>query len=336
MARKKQVIKTSELTQSTGTLSLVACRLFNVLLYHSFNSLLEKNQFELPLKTVFRDMGWSGSHNYDHLKAGLTELMSHVLKWNLLLKTAHKWKACQLLGPSEIEVPQDESRAVVRWKIQEELVELLAKPDMFVKISLLLQNKFRSAHSLKLYEIALDYLGTDKLFKGQTKMIEIENWKEIFGVTDKYLKPDKSTNFPIFNRDVLKKAAKEVEKEVKIKTDIKLRRIKGRVVAVKLIFTRKDTNAGVIDIVNKNPDYLWNTLKSKELEDKQFDRSFAYKQYVKSSASEKKETERCFFNYIESTLSYIHLVEIVKKEGPESPESRNEFYDFLIKYYARK
>ena len=78
----------------------------------------------------------------------------------------------------------------------------LHNPSMYAKISLSLQNRFQSKHSLALYELFVDYFNA-KNGSGETPFISIENFRNLLG-----LKKSEYKTFKALNRDIIKKAIK--------------------------------------------------------------------------------------------------------------------------------
>jgi len=147
------------------------------------------------------------------------------------------------------------------------LKERYADPEMYAKIHLYLQNIFQSKQAFALYENCLDYFDEKKGF-GETPFIPLEKLRKIFGV-----KENEYLDFPIFNRDVVKKAAKYINKISDLYIDLKnkdqgveYKREKRKVVAVKFRIQRNKDNAIDLKFLKEKTSHSQLNLPMEEFE----------------------------------------------------------------------
>jgi plasmid replication initiation protein len=218
----RKVIKHSASIQITNTVNIFQRRLWNVLLANAYYKLPEEEYFTLHLKDLKTAIDFD-SNNCDYLKQSLIELIGCVVEWNVLGKDKQTdWKAFGLLASAKIE------DGVLTYTYARELQQMLYNPHIYARISLSIQNKLKSKHSLALYELFLDYFISDRGF-GQTPVIEIDQLRYLLGFTRNKKKPISKTNldryeeFKHFNNKVIKPSIEEINEttEINVRVDYK-------------------------------------------------------------------------------------------------------------------
>jgi hypothetical protein len=231
---KKEVIKHSSAIQISNKVNLLQRRAWNVLLANAFDDLEAVDQFSIPLKEL-RGVLRYRSHNDEYLKQLLRALMHITVEWNILRKDGNnEWGIAVLLADAQI------INGVLHYGYAPTMRRRLHNPSMYAKISLSLQNKFDSKHSLALYELFLDYFNL-KTGNGETPWILVEDFRKLLG-----LKENEYKEFKDLNKHIIKKAFKEINDKSDLFVISEYQRRGRRVIAVKFLIEKNPKN--MIDI----------------------------------------------------------------------------------------
>lgn len=198
-----EVIKHSATVQVTNTVPLLARRLWNVLLSRAYDDLPDWERVRVhrvPVGEVLEALGTT-TRNTDHLKDLLKALASTPVEWNVLGKdSVEEWGVSALLAEAKIKGGQ------VEFSYGPTLRERLHNPRLYVRISLSIQNRFASKHSLALYELCVDYLDVTR-GRGETPWITLDTYRSMMGIED-----GQYARFAQLNQRVVKASVKEVNK----------------------------------------------------------------------------------------------------------------------------
>lgn len=217
---KKEVIKHSAAIHISNKLSLLQRRAWNVLLANAFDDLNKKDQFTISLRELCDILAYD-SNDIDYIKRILKDLVGTYVEWNILEKDKKRWGVASLLAQAEI------IDSTLVYGYAPIIRERLYNPAMYAKISLILQNKFSSKHTLALYELFVDYFNI-KLGFGETPFIEIEKFRKLCG-----LKEDEYKEFKELNKFVIKKSINEINSNSDLLIKIEYKKELRKVVAVK-------------------------------------------------------------------------------------------------------
>ena len=161
MARPKkketenEVIKASAAIQIEGKITALQRRAWNVLLAHAYDELPHKERHAIRVPDLMRDLEYN-SGDQEYLKEALEALVGCKLKWNILDKDGQtEWGVAAMLAGAKI------SRGICVYDYGSILREKLYNPRMYARLSLVVQNRFKSKYSLALWENCVDYLGAD-------------------------------------------------------------------------------------------------------------------------------------------------------------------------------
>jgi plasmid replication initiation protein len=187
----------------SNTLSLLQRKISNVLLYHAYDELLIKEEHEISLKNLCSMIGYS-SHDYDSIKRALKALISTVLEWNLLADTKavreEDWNASSILASVGIR------GGVCTYSYSNRLKKLLYMPEMYGKINIAVQAKFKSNYGLALYENCIRYQNLP-----HTRWFALAMFRKLMGVPE--------TKYPIF-RDFKRRVLDKSVEEINLYSDI--------------------------------------------------------------------------------------------------------------------
>lgn len=221
---------------SSNTLTLLQRKISNVLLYHAYDALLEKERHTIAINEL-RKMICYESNDYDLLKKSIKGLISTVIEWNLLKEQEEEniWYASAILASAKID------RKYCVYSYSPEMRDLLYFPKMYARINLKIQAKFKSSYGLALYENCIRY----RKFNF-TRWFDYETFRKLMGINK-----NKYAEFRNFKRSVLNKAVDEINRISDIKISYELKKIGGDCEAIRFIInpqTNSDNNFS-----DKNP-----------------------------------------------------------------------------------
>lgn len=225
---KKEVIKHSAAVQISNKISLLQRRCWNLLLANAYDDLPNKEIYEIKIKDLSESLGFD-SKNLEYLKNSLEQITSFTLKWNILDKEGkEEWGVASILSEAKIK------DGVVSYAYSPTIRKRLYNPTMYAKINLSMQNKFDSKYTLALYELFIDYYIV-KIGRGETPYISVENMKALLGIDG-----TEYNLFKIFNRDVIKKSLKEINKKSDLNVEVVYKRTGRSVAFLKFHITEKE------------------------------------------------------------------------------------------------
>lgn len=213
-SQNKQILKKHVSAIHIGAkLSLLQRKLVNALLYNAYDELLTAREHSISASVLCEMIGFD-SKNIGYLKAALKGLMETVVEFDVMEDDGEQsWEAMVLLPYAKIK------GGTCTYRYERALAEKLYHPDIYSKINLSVLREMKSTHSLVLYENCHRYLGA-----GQTAVWEIDVFRRLMGVEDKY------KEFKVLRRDVINPAMKEVNQVSNINLELVTSR-KGRQVA---------------------------------------------------------------------------------------------------------
>ena len=181
--------------------------------------------------------------NDKHLKDSLEGLLNTKVKWNVLNRDgSREWGASTLLAGCRV------ANGICEYDYSIFLREILYNPKVFARLNINIQNKFQSKHSLALYELCIDYLGS-KREEGETPFIELEKFRTLMGLNEnEYL------HFKDLNKKLIKAPIKEINDVSDLNIDVKYKKDQRKVVAIKFMIKRKynDDSNLLLDTSYKN------------------------------------------------------------------------------------
>jgi len=220
---KKSVIKHSAAVHITNKINLLQRRAWNILLANSYDKLLTSREHHIGIKELMETLGLEKSENTNYIKETTKALISCVVEWNTLGKdNKNIWEAMTLLSRVKVE------EGILTYAYDSSLAERLYNPSIYARISLSMQNKFDSKHSLALYELAVDYFIAKRKY-GETPFIDMDAFRKLMGFDD-----DEYREFKILKRDVIKPAIEEINEKSDLLVEVEYKRASRKVSALKL------------------------------------------------------------------------------------------------------
>ena len=238
MERKKEIAplvnKSLELKKhvamihSSNKLTLLQRKIANALLFNAYRELQQKDEHEIHINKLSELIGYN-SKDTKSLKNALVNLLSTVLQWNLvdIDKTAGEgvWNASSIIADASID------GAMCTYSYSKKMRELLYRPEMYGRLDMQVQAKFKSTYGLALYENCNRYQDI-----GKTPWFNMTTFRQLMGV-----EADKYKIFRDFKIKVLNKAVSEVNKYSAIKIEPQFKKQNRNVIAIQFLISSTST-----------------------------------------------------------------------------------------------
>ncbi len=238
MTQKKEVIKHSAAVQISNKMTLTQRKSWNVLLTNAFDDLRKQDIFEISVETLKALIEYK-RHDKESLNECLEALSTIYVKWNILEKDKqNEWGVMSLLAEAIVD-----KNEILKYSYGPMLRKRLQEPKMYVKINILVQNKFTSVQSLALFELVLDYLNIKQGY-GETPWMDISKTKEFYGIEE-----NEYPQFKYLNSCVIQKAIKEVIKISGLLVEPEFKRRSRKVAGVKYHVKINPGEKNIFDMV---------------------------------------------------------------------------------------
>lgn len=227
---KKEVVKHSSAIQISNPINLLQRRAWNVLLAHAYDDLQNKHVHQIDVTDLNKYLDFSYK-NIKYLKETLRALVKCLVEWNLLNKDKEvSWGVSALLASVRIE------KGKLFYSYSHFLREQLFNPKMYAKISLSIQNKFKSKYSLALYELCLDYFRVQDN-TGETPFIPLDTFKKSMCVDESMY-----ANFGQLRKRLIKEPINEINEISDLDVSVSFRRESRKITGIKFhIKAKKQT-----------------------------------------------------------------------------------------------
>lgn len=232
---------------SSSKLTLIQRKVANALLYNAYDSLLTQERHSIHIRVLCDLIGYD-SKDYKAVKNSLIALISTVIQWNIIDKNKAKpeqeniWNASSIIADASIEGP------ICSYSYSHNMRRLLYHPEVYGRINMRVQARFKSTYGLALYENCIRYQGI-----GQTQMFDLGTFRLLMGI--------EKEEYPVFRdlkRRVIDKAVNEINSYSPIFVKVKFKK-QGRVVTALQFLIEQQLKA--LEIVeNKNFESLPQTL----------------------------------------------------------------------------
>jgi len=199
------------------------------MVYRAFPYLKTNQTFTIQLNDLKKAINYTSKNN-KILKALLKELVQTTVEWNILEKDSEIWETNSLLAGCKI----DKGTGKITFAFSPFIQEKLCNPKLYAKINLIVSREFKSKHSLAIYSLAVDYLQI-KYNYGE-KNLTTDELKKYLGLnTNEYIR------VVDLNKDIIKKAEKEINENSDIKIKIEpIRAERNKIIGFKLKMSIKE------------------------------------------------------------------------------------------------
>jgi hypothetical protein len=221
-----EVTKHSAIIQIENKITLFQRRGWNILLSQAFHNLKTQRVHKMRFTEFCEMMGYVHTDKkYREIEELLYALTGIGIRWNFLGKDKHEKErgGVRLLAGFKI------VDGMCMWDYSEFLIEKLADPRIYARISISIQNRFKSKHSLALYELFIDYKGVK-----QTPWIPIEDFRGLMGISVDEYPRYKDLKYYVINRSL-----RDINKESDLNVILDTRRNNRKVSELKFHISEK-------------------------------------------------------------------------------------------------
>ncbi|MFK0380215.1 replication initiation protein [Pandoraea sp. NPDC090278] len=155
--------------------------------------------FSISLKSVREGLRLSNSNNREYIKDTVSSLVGIVVSWNVLNESGQEteWTASGLLASATIR------GGTLEYTFSEQVRQIVTNPTMFAYLDENVEHRFRSPHSLTLWQNVVRYENL-----GRTKRFDLKTFRKMFVGEDGAKGVYKE--YKVFKRSVLAPAIAEV------------------------------------------------------------------------------------------------------------------------------
>jgi len=237
LCSKNDLLKHTAFIHISNILTLLQRKISNLLLKNAFSNLESKEAHHIKISEITNRLGID-SNNYEHIKESLRALNRTQIEWNVLGKDKkNEWGVSTILASVEF------LDGICRYTYSLPIREKLKNPNIYARLNLLVQKKFRSKYSLALWEFLTEFLGKNDIKKVSTEWIDIEDFKKILGIQ----KISSYNNLRDLQKRIIKPSIKEINEESDIKIEIGYKKESRRIVAFMFYVQRKDGYQPMLD-----------------------------------------------------------------------------------------
>lgn len=197
----RKAVEAIAVTPRSGRITLLARRVFNILLYHAQLQGAHRETYRLALNQLLTDSRFE-SNNTEILKEHLRQMVATNVEWH---SPGRSWEVASLLASAKLEKGEDGHSVWIEWAYAPTIREKLVKPEVYTRMTLEMITLLRTYAGAALYEIALRYRTSPQ---GFTMREDWQWWVPVLtGNPD--IDPDK-LEYKYFKRDTINPAINEV------------------------------------------------------------------------------------------------------------------------------
>lgn len=228
--KNNELIKHTSAIHISNTISVIERKISNILLKKAFAYLSTRDKHFIYVKEIIHLLGWSTDNNYEVIKNALKKLNTTQIEWNILKKDKkNEWGVTTIISGVKVK------NGICEYSYSPVLKDLLAIPNIYAKLNMIVQAKFNSKHSLALWEFLVEILCSANSNCITTNWIELCNIRKILGVEEAGMYEE----FKVLNRDVLKKATAEINNISDIEVECRHKRYGKKIIAIAFVVSRK-------------------------------------------------------------------------------------------------
>lgn len=174
MMDKKVVNKSTSLVhvRASRQLTLVERKLSNILLNNAQKDFLLKDEYQIKVMDIMKDLGWESSKNYNNLKNALRGLVETKIEFDVFQKDQDK---LEYIGAILAEVSIE--NGLCRYSYPPRLKRYIINLNLYARIDLEISKRFKNRDAHSLWEFMVECLSTkntnDSVF---TPWITIEDF----------------------------------------------------------------------------------------------------------------------------------------------------------------
>lgn len=196
----------------SNVLSLTERKIFNICLKNSFHQMSTASYFTINISEMLIALGWGNNSDTNlQIKEAFRSLHNAQIEWNIFGKDRSKtWGITSFLSSVEIK------KGVVIYEFSNKVRDLFKCPNIYARLNMLVQKKFKSKHALVLWEFLVEIISSSKSNYYVTPYIDIEDLKKLLGVQN----AKTYESFRFLNSYIIKPALDEINRLSDIKVNV--------------------------------------------------------------------------------------------------------------------
>ena len=214
-ADEPQQLRKSErmlvLRASSVSLTLIARKMYNAMLYVAQRQGLDRPRYSAPLSKLAKIIDYGGNDNAA-LKQIVREMQTCLIQWESpVRRDGLGWSSSQLIGGVELGVVAGQN--VIWWEYSSIFKRDILEPMPYATISLVTNARLRSISALALYEICSRYKNSMLTTRHHWRW-----WRDALSLQPGTMK--EGGEYKTFHRDVLKRAISEINSQSEIEIEL--------------------------------------------------------------------------------------------------------------------
>jgi hypothetical protein len=203
--RLHKAVEALAIVPSNRRISLLARKIYNVMLFHAQRQGAERIIYRVPLRDVVRSLEFN-SNNTEVIKAHLREMVTTKVEWQAPTVTeGQRWSVSALI--SHADLISNRGEVTIEWSYAPNIRQQLLNPDRYAQISLLYSVTMRSYAAMALYEICSRYVNNPSKVTARQTWIW---WHPVLTGAPTGEASNAKVEYKYFKRDVLKPAIAEI------------------------------------------------------------------------------------------------------------------------------
>lgn len=221
------------LRASSVSLTLIARKMYNAMLYVAQRQGLERPRYSAPLSKLAKIIDYGGNDNAA-LKQIVREMQTCLIQWESPVgQGGVGWSSSQLIGGVEVGVVAGQN--VIWWEYSSIFKRDILEPMPYATISLVTNARLRSISALALYEICSRYKNSMLTTRHHWRW-----WRDALSLQPGTMK--EGGEYKTFHRDVLKRAISEINSQSEIEIELVTHK-EGRAISEIQFKVRPNTSA---------------------------------------------------------------------------------------------
>lgn len=212
-------------------LTITQRKLSNVMLRNALNTIGQDKEHKIPMKEILEALDWDSTQKApETLRESLRDLARVQIQWNILGRdNKNKWTTSALLAHVSIK------DGYVYYSYSLALRELFQNPNIYARLNLDVQRKFKNKHAVILWELICGDLSAKKEEKVSTEWIPYEKVLELTDLhTNNYLK-----RYTSFKERVLDSAICEINESSDIIMGYEEKRVNRKITHLRFFGEKK-------------------------------------------------------------------------------------------------
>jgi len=212
-------------------LTMTQRKLSNVMLRNALSTIGQDKEHQIPMKEILEALDWDTTQKApETLRESLRDLARIQIQWNILGRdNKNKWTTSALLAHVSIK------DGYVYYSYSLALRELFQNPNIYARLNLDVQRKFKNKHAVILWELICGDLSSKKEAKISTEWLPYEKILELTDLlTNNYKK-----RYTSFRERVLDSAIREINENSDIIVGYEEKRVNRKLTHLRFFGEKK-------------------------------------------------------------------------------------------------